>query len=117
MLHFTLEKHRKGFAPEPDGGAYGASTDPLTGFEIAFIYFTFVFAMNLVGISSEISSASNYVFHLPPIHFCPKPLAKTSVLFLDHTVNIVPPSPFPPPIKIPGYASALSSFCDVLLTC
>ena len=51
MLHFTLEKRRKGFAPESDGEAYSASPHPLAAFEIVFGYFTFVFAMNLVGIS------------------------------------------------------------------
>ena len=57
MMHFTLEKHRKGkcfqrSALEPAGGAYSASPDPLGGFENVFTYFPFVFSMHLVGTSA-----------------------------------------------------------------
>ena len=66
-------------------------------------YFTFVFAMNLVGISAhqrshwQVTTVCISFQNLPSIHFCPKRSAKTSLLLLDHTLNTVPPSPFGPP--------------------
>ena len=51
LLQKNIEK-AKAYSASPDGGSYSASPDPLAGLEIVFTYFTFVFAMNLVGISS-----------------------------------------------------------------
>ena len=78
-------------APPGYATAYSAFPDPLAGSEIVFTCFTFVFAMNLVGISAHQRShwqLSNYVFRFK---ICLQsifvPSAKQKLLYLFLTTR------------------------------